>query len=96
MIADDSYMNGSIVSILNISCDLTRYSIHDLLLSGDVSRYDIHDLRSILICITILSRYLCLLVLSCGLCFLRLHARFSVSLVCVGDPDTSVFHEVLS
>ena len=26
--------------------------------------------------------------------FLRLHARFSVSLVCVGDPDTSVFHEV--
>ena len=28
--------------------------------------------------------------------FLRLHARFSVSLVCVGDPDTSVFHEVLS
>ena len=23
--------------------------------------------------------------------FLRLHARFSVSLVCVGDPDTSVF-----
>ena len=26
--------------------------------------------------------------------FLRLHARFSVSLVCVGDPHTSVFHEV--
>ena len=28
--------------------------------------------------------------------FLRLHARFSVSLVCVGDPDANVFHEVLS
>ena len=27
---------------------------------------------------------------------LRLHACISVSLVCVGDPDTSVFHEVLS
>ena len=28
--------------------------------------------------------------------FLQLHARFSVSLVCVGDPDTCVFHEILS
>ena len=28
MIADDSY-SGSIVSILNISCDVSRYSIHD-------------------------------------------------------------------
>ena len=42
MIADDSY-SGSIVSILNISCDVSRYNIHDYCLSGDVSRYDIHD-----------------------------------------------------
>ena len=28
--------------------------------------------------------------------FLQLHARFSVSLVCVGDPHTCVFHEILS
>ena len=42
MIADDSY-SGSIVSILNISCDVSRYSIHDCCFSGDVSRYNIHD-----------------------------------------------------
>ena len=28
MMADDSY-SGSVVSILNISCDVSRYSIHD-------------------------------------------------------------------
>ena len=33
MIADDSY-SGSIVSILNISCDVSRYDIHDNCLSG--------------------------------------------------------------
>ena len=45
MIGDDSH-SVSIVSILNISCD--------------VSRYKIHELRSILIRITILYRSLCL------------------------------------
>ena len=42
MIADDSYF-GSIVSIMNISCDVKRYNIHDDYLSGDVSRNDMHD-----------------------------------------------------
>ena len=42
MIADDSY-SGSIVSILNISCDVSRYNIHDYCLSGSVSSYSIHD-----------------------------------------------------
>ena len=51
-------------------------------------------LSLILSCITIL--YCWCLPLFLSSLFLRRHARFSVSLVCVGDPDTSVFPEVLS
>ena len=42
-----------------------------------------------------LYRYLCLPVLSCVMCFFGC-TRASLSLVSVGDPDTSVSHEVLS
>ena len=75
MIADDSY-SGSIVSILNISCDVSRYSIHDYCLSGDVSRYDIHELRSILICISRYCIALCVFPFFLRSVFLLLHARF--------------------
>ena len=61
MIGDDSH-SGSIVSNLNISCD--------------VSRYNIHELRSILICITILYRSLCLPVFPAFCVSAVAHARF--------------------
>ena len=88
MIADDSY-SGSIVSILSISCDVPRYSIHDYcypeMYRDTIFMIDIYP-----------DMYHDTVSLSVFPFFLRLHARFSVSLICVGDPDTSVFHEVLS
>ena len=85
----------SIVSILNISCDVSRYSIHDFcypeMYRDTIFTIEIYpDMYHESVSLSVSSRFVLRSV------FLRLHARFSVSLVCVGDPDTSVFHEVLS
>ena len=94
MIADDWY-SGSIVSILNISCDVSRYCIQDWCLSGDVWRYDIHDWD--------LSWYvsrcciaLCVFPFVLRSLFLRLHARFlgvvwSFEHTCLSDVFISRF-----
>ena len=79
MIADDSY-SGSTVSILNIFCDVSRYSIHDYCYPEEMYQDTIfmieiypemyHDIVSL----SVSSRFVLRSV------FLRLHARFSVSL----------------
>ena len=94
MIADDSY-SGSIVSILNISCDVSRYSMHDYcyreMYRDTIFMIEIHsDMYHDTVSLSVSSRLVLRSV------FLRLHTRFSASLLCVGDPDTSVFHDVLS
>ena len=94
MIADDSY-SGGIVSISNISCDVSRYSIHDYcfpeMYRDTIFMIEIYlDMFHDTVSLSVSSRFVLRSM------FLRLQARFSVSLVCVGDPDKSVFHEVLS
>ena len=94
MIADDSYC-GSIISILNISCDVSRKYIHDCccpdMYRDTIIVIEIYpDMHHNTISLSVSSRFVLRSVC------LQLHARFSVTLVCVGDPDTSVFHEVLS
>ena len=94
MIVDDSY-SESIVSILIITCDVSRYSIHDYcyleMYRDTIFMIEIYpDMYHDTVLLPVSSRFVLRSV------FLRLHARFSVSLVCVGDPDTSVSHEVLS
>ena len=91
MIADGSY-SGSIVSILNVSCDVSRCSIHDycyLEMYRDTIFMIYPDMYHDTVPLSVSSRFVLRSV------FLRLHARFSVSLVCVGDPDDEEYHEAL-
>ena len=87
--AYDSY-SGSIVSILNISRDVSRYSIHDYcypeMYRDTIFMIEIYlDIDHDTVSLSVSSRFVLRSV------FLRLHARFSVSLVCVGDPDKCPF-----
>ena len=82
----------SIVSILNISCDVSRYIIHDYcypeMYRDTKFMIEIYsDMYHDTVSLSVSSRFVLRSVFLCGC------TRASL---CVGDPDTSVFHEVLS